>query len=608
MAPGTLRKLGVLVALATVFAAGCSKSAAEYVKSGDAFAKEGKHREALIEFRNAVQKEATNGEARLKLAETHEKLREIPQAFREYIRAADLLQKDAAVQIKAGTYLLIAGRNEDAKVRAERALAIEPKNVEAQLLLGNASAGLKDLDSAVKQVEEAIALSPASDRGYSSLGMVQLAKGDAAAAEAAFRKAVEVGPKSVQAHLALGNFLWAANRRDEAVGELDAALTLDPKNALANRLLAIFHASGPTPEKAEPYFKMLADLPENTDGRLALAEYYFRVGKVEDGKKTLLTAANEKATYTPATRRLAGLAFTEGRKADAYKQVDELLAKDPKDADTLVMKGQMQVADGKVDEGLVTFKTAVAAQPTNVAAQFALGSAYAERRDVDPAIVAFTEVLRLNPRASAAQLQLANLYLAKGQAKQGGAMADDALRNAPGNPMARLIQARAQLAQGRLAEAGIAMAGLEKDFPRAWLVQAQLGTYYAVRGEFAKARAAWDKTLTLNPDAWEAQQGLIRLDLTEKSWTRPRRAPTRRWRSPRRTVVPASNRRASRWLARISLGPNRHSARRSRSIRPPWRPTECWDRSISARTSSIRPKPSSRPLPSAIHVTWALRP
>ena len=127
MAQGTLRKLGVLVALATVFAAGCSKSAADYVKSGDAFAKDGKHREALIEFRNAVQKEATNGEARLKLAETHEKLGEIPQAFREYIRAADLLQKDPAVQIKAGTYLLLAGRNDDAKVRAERALADRPQ-------------------------------------------------------------------------------------------------------------------------------------------------------------------------------------------------------------------------------------------------------------------------------------------------------------------------------------------------------------------------------------------------------------------------------------------------------------------------------------------------
>ena len=184
----------------------------------------------------------------------------------------------------------------------------------------------------------------------------------------------------------------------------------------------------------------------------------------------------------------------------------------------------MQVADGKVDEGLATFKAAVAAQPTNAGAQFALGSAYAAKRDIDPAIAAFTEVLRLNPRASAAQLQLANLYLAKGQVKQGGSMADDALRSAPGNPMARLIQARTQLAQGRLAEAGVAMAALEKDYPQAWPVQAQLGTYYAVRGDFAKARAAWEKTLALNPAAWEAHQGLVRMDLAEKkpdaAWTR----------------------------------------------------------------------------------------
>jgi len=523
MAQGTMRKLGALVVLASAFAAGCSKSAADYVKSGDAFAKDGKPREALIEYRNAVQKEATNGQARLKMAETHEKLGEIPQAFREYVRAADLLQKDAAVQVKAGTFLLLAGRTEDAKVRAERALAVDPRNVEAQLLLGNASAGLKDLDGALKQVEEAIALAPSSDRGYSSLGMIQLAKGDAAAAEAAFRKAVDVGPKSVQAHLGLGNFLWAANRRDEAVVQLDQAIALEPKNVLANRLMATFHVSGPTPEKAEPYFKALAEMP-GTEGRLSLAEFYLRTGKNEEGKKVLLAAASDAATYAPATRRLAAMAFSEGRKVDAYKQAEEILAKDPKDAETLVMKGRMQGADGKVDEALTTFQAAVAAQPTNVGAQFALGSAYAARREVDPAIAAFTEVLRLNPRASAAQLQLANLYLAKGQVKQSGAMADDALRNAPGNPMARLMQARAQLAQGRLAEAGIAMAALEKEFPQAWPVQAQLGTYYAVRSDLVKARAAWEKALTLNPEAWEAHQGLVRVDLAEKkpdaAWAR----------------------------------------------------------------------------------------
>lgn len=519
-----LEKFGVLLALATMLVAGCSKSAADYVKSGDAFAKDGKYREALIEYRNAVQKEATNGEARLKLAETHEKLNEGPQAFREYVRAADLLPKDALVQVKAGTLLLVVGRNDDAKVRAERALAIDPKNVDAQLLLGNASARLKDLDGAVKQIEEAIALAPSSDRGYSSLGMVNLAKGDAAAAEAAFRKAVEVGPSSVPAHLGLGNFLWSVNRRDEAVKEFEKALSLEPANPIANRLMATFHVSGPHPEQAEPYFKALAKMPGNTEGQLTLADFYLRLGKTEEGKKTLLAAATQQATYAPATRRLAAMAYQEGRKVDAYKQADEILAKDPKDAETLVMKGRMQLADGKPDEGLASFKAAVAAQPTSAGAQFALGSAYAAKREIDPAIAAFTEVLRLNPRASAAQLQLANLYLAKGQIKQSGAMADDALRSAPGNPMARLLQARTELAQGRFAEAGIAMASLEKQFPNAWPVQAQLGTYYAVRGDFAKARVAWEKTLTLNPESWEAHQGLVRMDLAEKkpdaAWTR----------------------------------------------------------------------------------------
>jgi len=320
----------------------------------------------------------------------------------------------------------------------------------------------------------------------------------------------------VQAHLGLGNYLWSVNRRDEAVLELERALGLDPKNTLANRLAATFHVTGPNPEKAEPYFKALAAREGDVDSKLALAEYYLRLNRTEEGRKTLLSAASIQGAYAPATRRLAALAFAEGRKVDAYKQADEVLAKNPKDADTLVLKGRMLSADGKASQALDVLKQAVAAEPNNVAAQFALGTAHAGQREGDAAIAAFSEVLRLNPRASAAQLQLANLYLSKGQVKQSAAMAEDALRNAPGNAMAQLVRARTRMAQGEFQEAGVAMASLEKQFPKAWPVQAQLGTYHALRREWPKARAAWEAAVQLNPQAYEAQQGLVRLDLAER--------------------------------------------------------------------------------------------
>ena len=79
---------------------------------------------------------------------------------RENVRAADLLPKDIQAQVKAGQFLLYSQQFEDAKTRAHHALALDRKNVEAQILLANSLAGLKDLDGAIEEIEEAIRLDP----------------------------------------------------------------------------------------------------------------------------------------------------------------------------------------------------------------------------------------------------------------------------------------------------------------------------------------------------------------------------------------------------------------------------------------------------------------
>ena len=96
----------------------------------------------------------------------------------------------ADAQLKAGAFLLMAGRFEDAKGRAELLLQSHPTNADGQILLGNALAGLKDLDGAVAEIEEAIRLDPAQASTYSNLGVLQFSRGNEAEAEAAFEKAV----------------------------------------------------------------------------------------------------------------------------------------------------------------------------------------------------------------------------------------------------------------------------------------------------------------------------------------------------------------------------------------------------------------------------------
>ena len=131
--------------LLAVFLVSCSDPAAkkqQYMTSGDRYLAEAKYPEAIIEFKNAVAIDAKLGEAHKKLAQAYAKTGDARGALDSSIRAADLLPKDIEIQLAAGSYLLAARKPEDALARADAALAVDPSNVAAHLLRGNALAGL----------------------------------------------------------------------------------------------------------------------------------------------------------------------------------------------------------------------------------------------------------------------------------------------------------------------------------------------------------------------------------------------------------------------------------------------------------------------------------
>ena len=113
-----------------------------------------------------------------------------------------------------------------------------PSNVEAQILIANATAGLQDVDGALVAYQKAIEMDPKRAGTYADMAAVQMVKGDRAKAAAAFEKAIQIDPASVKAQIAYGNFKWATGDIPEAEAGLKRALALDSKNAIANRTLA----------------------------------------------------------------------------------------------------------------------------------------------------------------------------------------------------------------------------------------------------------------------------------------------------------------------------------------------------------------------------------
>jgi tetratricopeptide (TPR) repeat protein len=487
----------------------------KYAKSGDEYSAAGKTAEAIIEYRNALEKEPRAGDVRVKLAEAYLKMGETGKAAQEYIRAADVVT-DPAIQLKAGTILLLGGRFDDAKARAEKVLASDPKNVDAQVLLANSLAGLKDLDGAVSELEQAIELNPDRGSTYSNLGQLELGRGRRDAAEQAFKRAVELSPKTASSHLALGSFYWSTARLPEAEGEIVAALKVEPDNVLALRSAAMFFLATNRGAEAEPHLRRVYELTKNTSAAFALVDYYVLQNKVSAARDLLEPLTNDPKARYSAIARLAMLDRAAGHSADGYRRLDSILASDPKQLQALILKSNFLFEDRKLDDALAAATAAVDAHRDALAAYLALGRVQAARNQTDAAIGAYQEAVRLNPLATGAKVALARLQLAKGQPDSSVAMAQDALKAEPANADARLVLVEAMIQKGNFEEAQRDLDVLLKKYPNASAVHVQAGMLLGRKQQYPDARREFERALQLTPGSLQAIGGLVALDLAAK--------------------------------------------------------------------------------------------
>src|SRR5262245_39107381 len=98
----------VVVALLATLASACTDHEAkkrQYFENGNRLAEQQKYQEAILEYRNALQQDDKFGEARARLGDAFVASGNREGAYREYVRAADLMPDDADIQKKAATML-----------------------------------------------------------------------------------------------------------------------------------------------------------------------------------------------------------------------------------------------------------------------------------------------------------------------------------------------------------------------------------------------------------------------------------------------------------------------------------------------------------------------
>ena len=237
-------------------------------------------------------------------------------------------------------------RPDEARAEYERATTLDPKMSEAFLNLGILLSE-KDPAAAVAPLRRAVDLLPAQSRPRFLLGHAQERSGDIPGAVESYEGALHLDPSDVEAEIHLGNLYVGLKRYSDAETKFRAALELEPKSPQALLGLAETLDAQKKPEAAAAYRDYLAVQPD-TPG---------------------------------AESRTVHLLLEQKQYDAALAELDRADAGQPPTLDSLRSRADIQIAQKKWDDSIVTLHKAIALAPNDAQLHGGLGRVYMQKRD-----------------------------------------------------------------------------------------------------------------------------------------------------------------------------------------------------------------------------------
>jgi putative PEP-CTERM system TPR-repeat lipoprotein len=462
---------------------GCSRETPEkLIASGKSYLAQRNYPAALIQFKNAVQKAPDNSEARYFLGVALDQEGDAPGAEIELRKAASLgyapeivypalvrallhqSQFDKALSELAlqpsnspakaellalsGNAHLGLGEQEKARAAFMAALVADASNETAKLGMAMLAAFDRDFARATELVDEVLVKAPLSAEALLLKGRLLAAAGKGTEARDAYAKAIEAQPYSFRAYMNLVPILISERDLEGARARVEALRKVAPK-AFATFYLdamvsyaqsdrprareaiqqvlrvatdyipalllagAIAHDSGNYAQAEEYLRKVVAAVPKATYPRRLLVSTYLRSGQV-DRARAALEGLMQLSPNDPATLLVAGevaLANKESGKAAEYYQ--KALAFDPGNALMRARLGQAHMAAGETERGIQDLEAASAADASQYQADVALIMLHLGRKEPDKALAAADALAKKQPNNPLSYNLTGLVYLAK---------------------------------------------------------------------------------------------------------------------------------------------------------------------------------------------------
>ena len=389
----------------------------------------------------------------------------------------------ASLKTSVGQAHLRQGAASEALSAFKEALAASPGYVAAQNALARQLALSGDRDGSVKAASDIIAQGKADAETWVLQGdLLAFTKGDKDGAIAAYRKGLGVDPAYIPAHEGIMQLLIATSDTPGAAAQLAQMQKARPSHPSTRFFQAhVAYLQGDHKSAKEHVLQLLKLAPDHP-GVNQLAGAVELASGTNEQARAYLNKALQGAPGSVVARRLLASAFLRaGEQAKALEVLQPLLARAAPDGIALSLAGEAHMLAGELDKANTMFSLAAKANPSNTNNLTALARTRFLKGDAVGA-VADLEQIAANDTSSVADLELVNAHFRRKDHAAALKAIEGLDRKQPGKPLAEHLR-------------GVAHLGL-KDTQR--------------------ARASFEKALSIDATYFPAAFNLAALDVADK--------------------------------------------------------------------------------------------
>ena len=549
MQPMIWLKLGLLVILAL---SGCGQlglSEAEYYERALQHQASGDLPAAAIDFKNALQKNSANAEARLGLGLVSLELGDLATARIELQRASELGMKAEALRVPFARLWLASGEH-------DRVIAALPAQGVAELdhvqraevfsLRGEALSALGRDVEAIESVEEAISVAPEREEPHLAMAAIHLRASRLSEARASLATALAIN-EGYKAWDLLGDLERTEGHLEQAVVAYGRALESSPspyflhyKRALtrmtmgdiqgmehdlgAMRRLAPRHPATAYVEglahfheeryaEAQAAFQQSISVYEDFQPALFfLGASLFAQQQWDQAENVLRRVLRINPQSDEAARLLAAIRLQEGDVERAEALLRPLLSRRPDDILALSLMSDVHLALGRHDEGIANLRELVSLQPDDTVSRVRLASGLLEAGQLEASLAEFEGTLRQAPTGYQAEIAYVVGLIQQGEFDAALVASGQLIERLPASPIPHNLKAGAHLGKGEFVLARGALVEALRLAPGDPMASKNLAQLALAAGETEEARRIYREALQHNPGDVDVTMHLIRLE------------------------------------------------------------------------------------------------